>query len=168
MRKAIYAGSFDPLTHGHLWVIKAAANLFDELTIAIGENPGKDYFFTTEQRHQHIAHALAEIKLDKKVYIQVIENKFLVKYAEENKIPYLVRGIRGPDDFNFEFAMNQINREMTKNIESVYLIPPSGLAQISSSMVKGLVGPEGWEEAVGKYVPTAVLQDLRESLEKQK
>lgn len=162
MRKAIYAGSFDPLTHGHLWVIQAASRLFDELTIAIGENPGKDYLFTTEQRHQHIAKSLADLKLKDKVYIQVIENQFLAKYAEENKIPFLVRGIRGHEDFNYEAVMNQVNRELAPQIDSVYLIPPNELTQISSSLVKGLVGPEGWVDAVKKYVPESVLKDLKE------
>ena len=160
-KRAIYAGSFDPLTLGHLWVIRQAAQLFDELTIAIGENPGKNYLFSVEQRKKHVEEAITDLKLGPHVSIQVIHNKFLVKYAEETKIPFLVRGIRGPNDFNYEHVMNQVNREMSPNIETIYLIPPSELSQISSSMVKGLVGPEGWEKAIQKYIPINVLADLK-------
>ncbi len=160
-KRAIYAGSFDPLTLGHLWVIRQAAQLFDELTVAIGENPGKKYLFSVDQRKQHLEDALKELKIGANITIQVIHNKFLVKYAEEAQIPYLVRGIRGPNDFNYEHVMNQVNREMSPKIETIYLIPPAEFSQISSSMAKGLVGPEGWEKAILKYIPQNVLPDLK-------
>jgi pantetheine-phosphate adenylyltransferase len=160
-KRAIYAGSFDPLTLGHLWVIKQAAQLFDELTVAIGENPNKQYLFSVKLRKKHVEEALANLKIGKNISIAIIDNKFLVKYAEEMKIPYLVRGIRGPNDFNYELVMNQVNREMAPQIETIYLVPPAELSQISSSMVKGLVGPEGWEKAIQKYIPKNVLPDLK-------
>ena len=161
IKKAIYAGSFDPLTIGHLWVIKRATELFDELTIAIGENPDKKYMFSIKQRQKHIEDALKESSSLSKIVIKVIDNKFLVKYAAENKIPYLVRGIRGPNDFNYEFVMNQVNRELAPTVETIYLIPPSDLAGVSSNLVKGLVGPEGWEEVIAKFVPKNVIKDLK-------
>ena len=160
-KRAIYAGSFDPLTLGHLWVIRQAAQLFDELTVAIGENPGKNYLFSVAQRKKHVEEAIRELQIDGSITTEVIHNKFLVKYAEEMKIPYLVRGIRGPNDFNYESVMNQVNREMSPSIETIYLIPPAELSQISSSMAKGLVGPEGWEKAILKYIPKNVLPDLK-------
>jgi pantetheine-phosphate adenylyltransferase len=160
-KRAIYAGSFDPLTLGHLWVIKQAAQLFDELTVAIGENPDKQYLFSVKQRKKHVEEALKELKIGKNISIEIIHNKFLVKYADEKAIPYLVRGIRGPNDFNYELVMNQVNREMSPRVETIYLIPPAELSQISSSMVKGLVGPEGWEKAIQKYIPKNVLPDLK-------
>lgn len=160
-KKAIYAGSFDPLTLGHLWVIQRACDLFDEVTVAIGENPDKTYMFSIKQRTQHIKEALQSLDFKAKVHIAVINNKFLVKYAEENKIPYLVRGIRGPNDFNYELVMNQVNRELAPKVETIYLIPPSDISRISSSLVKGLVGPEGWEKAVAQYLPKNVIKDLR-------
>lgn len=163
-KRAIYAGSFDPLTLGHLWVIKKGAELFDELVVAIGENPNKKYMFSVKQRKKHIEGALADHRLYKKIRIEVIDNKFLVKYAEESKIGYLVRGIRSPNDFNYEMMMNQVNREIAPKIETVYLIPPIELAQVSSSMAKGLVGPEGWEKAIQKYVPDNVRADLKKAL----
>lgn len=149
------------MTRGHLWVITQAAELFDHLTVAIGENPDKNYLFTVKQRKKHIEEALKGSPTLNKITLEIIHNKFLVKYAEEKKIPYLVRGIRGPNDFNYEFVMNQVNREMAPRMETIYLIPPNELAQVSSSMVKGLVGPDGWEKAIAKYVPTNVIKDLK-------
>jgi pantetheine-phosphate adenylyltransferase len=159
-KKAIYAGSFDPLTLGHIWIIQRAADLFDHLTIAIGANADKKYLFSVEKRKAHIEQTLSELRL-KNVEVAVINNKFLVKFAEENKIPYLVRGLRGTNDFEYEFVMNQVNREMAPKIDTVYLIPPRDLANISSSLVKGLVGPEGWEDAIKKYIPAHVIVDLK-------
>jgi len=160
-KRAIYAGSFDPLTLGHIWVIERAAELFDEVTVAIGENPDKKYLFSVQQRKKHIEAAVKDLAGKNKITIAVINNKFLVKYAQENKIPYLVRGIRGPNDFNYEFVMNQVNRELAPKVETIYLIPPGEISQISSSMVKGLVGPDGWEKAIAKYVPANVIKDLK-------
>ena len=146
---------------GHLWVIRQASVLFDELTVAIGENPDKKYLFSVQQRKKHVEDALKELKIGENTSIAIIHNKFLVKYAEEMSIPYLVRGIRGPNDFNYEHVMNQVNRKMAPKVETIYLIPPAELSQVSSNMVKGLVGPEGWEEVVQKYIPKNVLSDLK-------
>lgn len=145
-------------------MISKAATLFDELIIAIGENPSKKYHFSTQERVQHIENALGEQNLKAHIKIDVIKNKFLVKYAESNQISYFVRGIRSNDDFHYEYAMNQINRELAETVEGIYLIPPDELSQISSSMVKGLVGIEGWEEAVAKYVPQPVLTSFKKNL----
>lgn len=160
-KTAIYAGSFDPLTLGHLWIIQRAAELFDHVTVAIGENADKKYLFSVKQREKHLAEVLKELKLAKNVSVEIIKNKFLVKFAEENKIPYMVRGIRGSNDFEYEFVMNQVNREMVSKVETIYLIPPAALARVSSSLVKGLVGPQGWEKAVEQYVPANVIRDLK-------
>jgi len=160
-KKAIYAGSFDPLTLGHLWVIERAAELFDEVVVAIGENADKKYMFSIKQRQKHIEDAFKQHPIKGRIKIAVINNKFLVKYAEENKIGYLIRGIRGPNDFNYEFVMNQVNRELAPKVETIYLIPPKELAGVSSSLVKGLVGPEGWEDAVAHFVPRNVIKDLK-------
>lgn len=167
MKKAIYAGSFDPLTFGHMWVIEVICNMFDEVVIAIGENADKKYLFSAKERERHIVDALNGLpKKSAHVQVKIIQNRFLAKYASENNIQYLVRGIRSANDFNYEFGMNQINRELAKKVETIYLIPPQKLSQISSSMVKGLVGPEGWENLIKNYVPTAVLSSLKKTTKK--
>ena len=162
IRKAIYAGSFDPLTNGHRWVIERAANLFDELTIAIGVNPDKKYLLTAEERHQNIVDTLKEIgPIECKVGVEVIENKFLAKYAAEKGVSCLVRGVRSESDFSYEYAMAVVNRKIDPTIDSIYLMPPPQLAQVSSSLVKTMIGPQDWKDLVVNYVPAPVFTTLQ-------
>ena len=164
-RRAIYAGSFDPLTNGHLWVIQRTVRLFDTLTIAIGENPEKSYFLSTDKRKADIQEALQALgPMDCQVDVQVISNQFLAGYAKDNNIPCLVRGIRSEADFSYEYAMSMVNREISPQVESIYLMPPPHLSQISSSLVKGLIGPKGWESLAKKYVPEHTLKRLKEKI----
>ncbi|MCJ8276936.1 MAG: pantetheine-phosphate adenylyltransferase [Bdellovibrionales bacterium] len=161
LRKAVYAGSFDPLTNGHTWVMERAVTLFDELVIAIGVNPDKNYFLTADERKAHIEAALKTFDTsDCKVSVEVIENQFLAKFAEKSGASCLIRGIRSESDFSYEYAMSQANKRLAPNIESIYLMPPPSLAQVSSSLVKSLIGPEGWKEMVVNYVPSAVYETL--------
>lgn len=162
LRKAVYAGSFDPLTNGHVWVIERAVTLFDELTIAIGVNPDKNYFLTAEQREENIQSLIDEKAwADCKVDVKIIKNQFLAKFAESISASCLIRGIRSEADFSYEYAMAQANKALAPKIESIYLMPPPHLAQVSSSLVKSMVGPQGWEELVENYVPAAVFQTIQ-------
>ena len=161
LRKAVYAGSFDPLTNGHIWVIERGVTLFDELTIAIGINPDKSYFLTADERKQHIEEVLTTISnLECKVDVQIIENQFLASFAKKMGASCLIRGIRSESDFSYEYAMAQANKNLAPDIESIYLMPPPILAQVSSSLVKSLVGPEGWEDVVQSYVPAPVFKSI--------
>ncbi len=157
-KKAIYAGSFDPITNGHLWVIKKAAHLFDELSVAIGHNPDKNYLFNLEERKTMLEAAVGDLENTK---VAVIDNKYLAKYASQQGIPYLIRGIRSTGDYEYEKSMGQINYDLAPEIETIYFIPPAKISQISSSMVKGLVGPEEWEKSITKYVPRSVVTALK-------
>ncbi len=160
-RKAVYAGSFDPLTNGHVWVIQRAVTLFDELTIAIGVNPDKKYFLSANERRRHIQALIDEQKWSEcKVDVQVIKNQYLAKFAQGVGASCLIRGIRSESDFNYEYAMAQANKGLAPNVESIYMMPPPALAQVSSSLVKSLIGPDGWEELVETYVPRYVFQTI--------
>lgn len=162
LRKAVYAGSFDPLTNGHVWVIDRAVTLFDELTIAIGVNPSKNYFLSAQERQTHIQALIDESNWsDCKVDVQVIENQFLAKFAKSIKASCLIRGIRSEADFSYEYAMAQANKALAPDIESIYLMPPPRLAQVSSSLVKSMIGPSGWEELVEQYVPKTVFDSIK-------
>lgn len=162
-RKAVYAGSFDPLTNGHIWVIQRAVTLFDELTIAIGVNPSKNYFLSAEEREAHVQALIDQEKwTDCKVEVKVIKNQFLAKFAQSIEASCLIRGIRSEADFSYEYAMAQANKALAPNIESIYMMPPPALAQLSSSLVKSMMGPEGWEELVVNYVPESVFQTIKE------
>ena len=161
LRKAVYAGSFDPLTNGHIWVIQRAVTLFDEVTIAIGVNPTKNYFLSAEERKSHVQSLIDQENWQNcKVDVQVIENQFLAKFAQSIDASCLIRGIRSEADFSYEYAMAQANKALAPNIESIYMMPPPSLAQVSSSLVKSMVGPEGWQDLVKNYVPNYVFDSI--------
>ncbi len=156
-KRAIYAGSFDPITNGHLWVIEKSAQLFDDLIVAIGENPGKNYWFSTEERLEMLKESVSSYK---NLSVVLIGNKFLATYAQEQGITHLIRGIRSHQDYEYERSMGQINKDLAPDVETVYLLPPSSVADVSSSLVRSLVGPEGWKNKIKKYVPPNVIQHL--------
>ncbi len=165
LRKAVYAGSFDPLTNGHVWIIKRAVHLFDELTIAIGVNPSKDYFLSAEERESNIQSLIDENDWENcKVEVKVIKNQYLAKFAQTSHASCLIRGIRSEGDFNYEYAMAQANKQLAPEVESIYMMPPPALAQISSSLIKSMIGPEGWEEMVQNYVPPAVFNSIKKKI----
>jgi pantetheine-phosphate adenylyltransferase len=157
-RKAVYAGSFDPLTNGHLWMIKQGLSLFDHLTVAIGINPEKDYTYGVDERLNILKKTLP---LSHNLDIAYFENLYLVDYATEIGASYILRGIRSAHDYEFERGMRHTNSQLKKDITTVFLMPPRDLAEVSSSMVKGLIGPEGWEEHVAKMVPPAVFDEIK-------
>ncbi|MFN8770267.1 MAG: pantetheine-phosphate adenylyltransferase [Neisseriaceae bacterium] len=165
MKKAVYAGSFDPVTNGHLWMIKQAAQLFDLLIVAIGENFEKTYTFSVDDRLAFLKSST--VGLDN-IEISYFSNEFLVNYAKEQNACYIVRGIRNSDDYEYERSMRHINSDLNDDVSTVFLMPPRDYAEVSSSMVKGLVGSNGWEMVVRKYVPHLVFEKLVERYNEQK
>lgn len=159
MKRAVYAGSFDPLTRGHLWMIEEGARLFDELIVAIGTNPDKSYTFSMEERLRMLRESLIE---KDGVSIEHFENKFLVHYAKKAEATHILRGIRSEHDYSYERGMRYINGDLQPGIGTVFLMPPREIAEVSSSFVKGLVGPEGWEEVVRQYVSEPVYKMILE------
>jgi len=153
MRHAVYAGSFDPITNGHLWMIENGSRMFETLTVAIGANPDKKYLFTLAERMEMIAAAAAPFT---NVKVSSFENLFLVNYARKIGASFILRGIRNEQDYGYERGMRYVNAELNPEILTVFLMPPREYAEISSSFVKGLVGPEGWQEITKVYVPSAV------------
>jgi pantetheine-phosphate adenylyltransferase len=158
LRKAVCAGSFDPVTNGHLFVIKQGAKLFDELVLAVGVNPDKTYTFTVEER---VAMLEAVSKGLKNVTVEAMPNAYLVNYANDIGAEWVLRGIRDDDDFRYEHTMHHVNKDICAKITSVYLMAPRDLSEVSSSFVRGLVGPAGWEQVVSKYLPKEVIEIIR-------
>jgi pantetheine-phosphate adenylyltransferase len=157
IRTAVYAGSFDPPTNGHLWMIQQGLELFDHLIVAIGSNPTKSYTFSVEDRLELLK---ASVPSCERLVVDHFDNRYLVDYAKEKGAAYVLRGVRSPADYEFERVMRYINNDLAPEINTVFLMPPRDLAQVSSSMVKGLIGPEGWEKTVRRYVPNAVFEAL--------
>ena len=156
-RIAVYAGSFDPITSGHIWMIERGAMLFDELVVAIGTNPDKHYTFSVEERLEMLHEAVDE---SAQVRIDHFHNQFLVNYAKSIGAQFILRGIRSEHDYAYERGMRHINSDLCPDIVTVFLIPPREIAEVSSSFVKGLIGPEGWEEIVRPYVPASVYKHI--------
>jgi pantetheine-phosphate adenylyltransferase len=157
MQTAVYAGSFDPPTNGHLWMISQGLALFDRLVVAIGQNPSKNYVFSTEERINLLRSSIPSCE---RLTITHFDNRYLVDYAEEVGAGFILRGIRSPGDYEYERVMRHINSDMAPDINTVFLMPPREMAELSSSMVMGMVGPEGWGKTVRRYVPSPVFDAL--------
>jgi pantetheine-phosphate adenylyltransferase len=152
-RLGVYAGSFDPLTVGHLWMIEQGVGMFDHLIVGIGINPEKKYTFSLEERLSMLRDSL---KRYSSVSVTSFSNQYLIEYARSVKATHILRGIRSESDYEYERTMRNINGDLDPAICSVFLMPPRDIAEVSSSMVKGLIGPKGWQKVVRKYVPEPV------------
>lgn len=152
-RRCVYAASFDPITNGHLWVVEQGERLFDELIVAIGTNPDKRYAFSIEERRGLVRAALADRP---NVTVETYENRFLVEYARSRGAEFVLRGIRTELDYQYERSMKYINSDLDAGVVTLFLMPPREIAEVSSSVVKSLIGLNGWEEVLAKYVPPPV------------
>jgi pantetheine-phosphate adenylyltransferase len=152
-RLGVYAGSFDPLTVGHLWMIEQGVKMFDRLIVAIGINPDKRYTFSLEERLKMLRESLKRFR---NVSVNSFSNRYLIDYARSVGATHILRGIRSESDYEYERTMRNINGDLDPAICSVFLMPPRAIAEVSSSMVKGLVGPKGWQKVVRQYVPAPV------------
>ena len=161
--KAVYAGSFDPITNGHLWMVEEGAQLFDELIVAIGTNPAKKYTFSLEERLEMLKETLGHIP---NVKVDEFENQYLVTYAMSVSAAYVLRGIRTEADYGYERGMRHVNDDMEPDVTTVFLMPPRKITEVSSSLVKGLIGPEGWQEIVQTYVPAPVYKRILATFDK--
>jgi pantetheine-phosphate adenylyltransferase len=157
LRRAVYAGSFDPPTNGHMWMISQGAALFDELVVAVGINPDKRCMFTTEERLLMLREMTKDLK---NVKVTSFGNKFLMHYAKSIDASFILRGIRNANDYHYESGIQLVNENIEKGIGTVVLMPPPDIGLISSSLIKGLLGPEGWQKVVKRYVPDCVYDEL--------
>jgi pantetheine-phosphate adenylyltransferase len=154
-RHAIYPGSFDPLTLGHLDLIRRASQLFDALTVAVAHNEAKHALFSVEERLAMIAEATAGVP---GVVVRRLDG-LLVDFAREHRALVVVRGLRAVSDFEFEFQMALMNRRLEPRIETIFLTPQEEYTFLSSRIVKEVARLGG---AVDRFVPAAVVRRLRE------
>ena len=138
-------------------MIEQGLEMFDHLIVAIGSNPSKSYSFTVEERLE-LLHA--STTASKRLVIAHFDNRYLVDYAKKMGAKYVLRGIRSPNDYEYERVMRHINADMAPEITTVFLMPPRDIAELSSNMIKGLTGPTGWEDTVRRYVPEPVFHAL--------
>lgn len=134
MKRAVFPGSFDPLTMGHYDIICRGMTLFDEIILAIGVNANKNYMFSLEQRKQFLTDAFKD---EPKVKVDTYSG-LTVDYCIQNNVEFILRGLRNPADFEFEKAIAHTNRKLEK-IETVFLLTSSGKSYISSSIVRDVI-----------------------------
>lgn len=138
MNKAIFPGSFDPITLGHLDIVNRGVTLFDEVIIAIGENSSKEYMFSLEERKKFIENAFKDNPKVKVVSYQGLTTEFCKKID----VNFILRGLRNPADFEFEKAIAHTNRHLSK-VETVFLLTSTQTSFISSSIVREIIRLEG-------------------------
>lgn len=132
MRRAVYPGSFDPITNGHLDVLQRAAGIFDELVVAVAKDNAKQSLFTVEERVEMLRAATEHLP---NLRVLPFEG-LLVDFARSQKAIALVRGLRAVSDFEFEFQLALMNRKLEPNLETLFLMPREELTYISSRLVK--------------------------------
>ena len=153
MRRAIYPGSFDPITNGHLDVIERARKLFDEVVVAVAHNDEKQPLFSLEDRLD-LLHATAG-KIDN---VRIAEFRgLLVEFAKEEKAGAVIRGLRAISDFEFEFQMALMNRKLDAGVETIFLMPKEEYTYLSSRIVKEIARLGG---DVSGLVPACVAKAL--------
>ena len=148
MKKAIFPGSFDPITLGHLDIVNRGVTLFDEVIIAIGENSSKEYMFSLQERKQFIKNTFKDNPKVKVVSYQGLTTDF----CKEIGVDFILRGLRNPADFEFEKAIAHTNRELSK-VETVFLLTSTQTSFISSSIVREIIRFKGDYK---KLVPNSV------------
>lgn len=153
MRRAIYPGSFDPVTNGHLDIIGRAGKLFDEIVVAVAHNDEKQPLFSLEERLAFLHQAL-----DKIDNVRVAQfDGLLVEFAVAQKASAVIRGLRAVSDFEFEFQMALMNRKLENSVETIFLMPKEEYTYLSSRLVKEIARLGG---NVSDFVPGPVAKAL--------
>jgi pantetheine-phosphate adenylyltransferase len=159
MRRAIYPGSFDPVTNGHIDVIERARKLFDEVVVAVAHNDEKQPLFTLEERLELLRQTAGKIESVGIAHF----NGLLVDFAMKQEAVAVVRGLRAVSDFEFEFQMALMNRKLQGAVETIFLMPKEEYTYLSSRIIKEIARLGG---DVSGFVPEIVAKALSEKLGK--
>ena len=159
MIKAIYPGSFDPITNGHIDVIKRASRIFDQVIIAVSQNINKKSFLSEKEKIEAINLSLEGLK-----NVEIIAfDSLLVDFAKANNVQIILRGLRAVSDFEYEFQLAGMNKHLDKNIETFFLTPSEEFSNISSSLVREILMLGG---DISSFVPQKVEKILLSKLKK--
>lgn len=152
---AMYPGTFDPVTIGHEDLVRRGARLFDRIVVAVAANPGKEPMFTLDERVSLVKSVLSDLD-----NVEVTGYSGLtIEYAQHNDLQVIVRGLRAVSDFEYEFQLANMNRELTDDVETVYLTPAAQYNFISSSLVREVASLGG---DISKFVSPVVKEELLE------
>jgi pantetheine-phosphate adenylyltransferase len=153
-RSALYAGSFDPITNGHIDVIERATGLFDKVLVAIAVNSKKQNLFSTEERLDMCRQSLAHLQSVEIVYTQGL----IAEYAVEQGVSALIRGLRSVTDFDYEMQIALMNRKMQPDLQTVFLMPHEKYTYLNSSIIREL---SRYKKDVSDFVPPPVQMALK-------
>jgi len=159
-KRAVYPGTFDPVTYGHIDLVKRAAKIFDEVIIAVTDNPAKKPLLTTQERINLLKTATRGLS---KVKVEGF-NQLMVDYVQEKNINVIIRGLRMVSDFEYEFQMALTNRKLNKNIEIIFMMPNEAYSFLSSTLIKE-VASLGAD--LSEFVPPFVEKKLKKVLNQQ-
>ena len=159
-KTAIYPGTFDPITFGHIDVIKKALNLFDKIVVAVSDGENKDYLFDAEERLDIVRNALfKDLKMNKKKIILISFNSLTTTLCKKYKSSVILRGLRAVSDFEYEFQLAGMNRKLNNNIETLFLMSDVENQIISSKFVKEIVKLNG---DIKKFTTKSTIKALKE------
>ncbi len=154
MKIAIYPGTFDPVTNGHLDILERALKMFDKVIITIAHNSAKNPLFTEEERFELLK---AATKRYKRAEVAVFDG-LLVEYVRKQKAVAIIRGLRAMTDFEYEFQMALMNRKLDGKVETIFFVPNEKYTYLSSNMVREIASFHG---DVSKFVPPVVKKALQ-------
>ncbi len=159
--KAVYPGSFDPITYGHIDIIERGSKLFDKVVVAILINPQKNPLFTVEERLEMIKESLKHLP-ENKIEISSFSG-LLVDYVKEIQAKAILRGIRAISDFEYEFQMALTNRRLLKKVDTVFMMPDERYSYLSANLVREIASFGG---DISHFVPPHVAEKLKEKFNK--
>ena len=157
MKIAVYPGSFDPITNGHLNIIERAINIFDELIVAVAIDPNKSTLFSAQERTDIIKEVTKNIE---KVKVQSFSD-LLIDFMKRNNANIIIRGMRAISDFEHESQLALMNKELAPEIETIFMVTCSKYSYLNSSIVKEIASLDG---CVSQLVPEIVEESLRKKL----
>ena len=159
---AIYPGTFDPITFGHIDVIKKSLKLFEKIIVAVSDGESKDYLFDSDERVQIVKKALfSDLKLDKKKVTVITFNSLTTDLCKKYKSNIILRGLRAVSDFEYEFQLAGMNRKLNTNIETLFLMSDVENQIISSKFVKEIVKLGG---DIKKFTTRSTIKSLKQKI----
>jgi len=158
IKRAIYPGTFDPVTNGHIDLIDRATDIFDEIVVTVAKNPGKTNLFTVQERVEMLTESLKDFR-------NVVVDSFdglVVDHANQIGAMGIIRGLRAVSDFEYEFQMALMNRKMDENLRTIFLMPHEKYTYLNSTIVRNLAQ---FKADVSDFVPPIVAKKLKEKFD---